>query len=234
MADKYTASAELLAKLAGAAPESKYMTAPAPWRSMVAERLAEARRDVDHSLIAKTLLEDVGASPEDWQRINAFLKDNKLSLGETIGSGQERIVFAATPADGAADYVFKVGYDPRAFDTPDIQGVVPYSAKGVEGGVAFGVQPRAAAVYGQGWPRSKKPWEYWERRAWDLDSSLSARGWGWLDSDVSNIGLMPDGNFSVIDGELTRIHNQPFVPNDRVRTPEDAIRVLRYRGSMQR
>lgn len=218
---------KILGKLADAAP-------PPPWRSMVAERLAEARRDIDHALIAKTLLEDIGASPQDWARVNEFLRDNGLSLGETLGSGQERMVFEALPSVGDAKYVFKVGYDPRAFDVPEVAGVVPYTAKGVEGGVAFGVQPKASAVYGQGWPRSKRPWEYWERRAWDIDSSLSSRGWGWLDSDVSNVGLMPDGTFSVIDGELTRIHNKPFIPNDRVTTPEDAIRVLRYRGDLPR
>lgn len=214
--------AELAARLAQSAPPPP----GPPWRSMVAERVADARREIDHALIAKTLLEDVGALPQDWGRINTFLRDNRLALGETLGSGQERIVFAAYPEAGPERYVFKVGYDPQAFRAPDIPGVVPYTASGAEGGLAFGVQPRAAAVYGQGWPESKTPWEFWERRAWDLDSSLSARGWGWLDSDVSNVGLMPDGTFAVIDGQLSRIHSG-FIPNDRVKTPEDAIRALR-------
>lgn len=207
--------AEVIARIAGQAPP--------PRRSMAAERVAEASRDPQHALLARHLLDNTDTSPEDWRRLNEFLKDNRLSLGDTLGSGQERVVFDAIPASGDQRYVFKVGYSPDSFDAPDIPGVVPYTSRGQEGGLAFGVQPRAKAVWGR-----DEPWELWERRARDVDSSLSARGWGWVDSEPGNIGLMPDGNFGVIDGAVERMRTE-FVPNSRAGTPEDAIRLLRLR-----
>ena len=195
---------------------------------MVAERLADARRSPGHAMLANHLLEYTETSPQDWRRVNEFLKDNQLTLGDVIGSGQERVVFEATPAAGGPRYVFKIGYNPKLYDVPDIPGVVPYIAKASEGGVAFGVQPRAAKTYADNWkPAGHGQWEWWEARAGDVEQSLWARGHHWLDPGESNIGLMSDGTFGVIDGPVKA--REGFIPGRAEMTPEEAIRLLRVR-----
>jgi hypothetical protein len=212
--------AEVIARLAGQAPP--------PWRSMVAERVGDAGRDPQHALLARHLLYNTDTSPEDWRRINEFLKDNRLSLGDTLGSGQERVVFDAIPASGDQRYVFKVGsIDPALYDVPNTPGVVPYTAKGAEGGVAFGVQPRAAKTYADQSRAGNSQWEWWSDRARDVERSLWARGHHWLDYDEGNIGLMPDGMFGVIDGPVRP--REGFVPGQAEMPTEDAIRLLRLR-----
>jgi len=198
------------------------------WRSMVAERLVEAKRNSQHAMLADHLLRHTDTSPEDWNRVNEFLKDNRLTLGDTIGSGQDSVVFEALPSFGDQRYVFKVGYDPKLYELPDVPGVVPYASKGAEGGVAFGVQPRAAKTYADKWrPEGHGHWEWWTDRAHDVEQSLWARGHHWLDYDEGNIGLMPDGTFGVFDGPVRP--REGYVPGTGSMTPEEAIRLLRLR-----
>ena len=91
---------------------------PPPWRSMVAERLAEARRDPQHALLAEHLLRHTDTSPADWRRVNEFLKDNQLTLGDTIGSGQERVVFEALPASGISSTCLRWATTPNCMTFP--------------------------------------------------------------------------------------------------------------------
>lgn len=182
-----------------------------------------------HVMLSDHLLNHTGAAPADWAKIDQFLEDNQMSIGSLLGGGEERLVFDAVPLGDAAPKVLKIGGSQPLYDLPDIPGVTKYTATGVEAGVPFGLQPKAVAVYQEG----RSPWEQWERRARDVHQSLQARGWDWPDSEVGNIGLMPDGRWSVIDGEVNQL-GRGFKPLERAPTPEDAIRLLIHIGAAPR
>jgi hypothetical protein len=185
-------------------------------------------------LMARHLLDYSDATPADWRRIDEFLRDHQVETRGYLGGGEERIALDAIGGRGEP-YVLKVGGSRRLYDLPDTKGVIPYVASGSEGGINFGLQPKAKRVYVEGgWappgvPKSEQYW-WWDNLAHDVQQSLHARGYHWGDASASNVGVMPDETIGVLDGAVTR-WNDRFTPVDRAMSPEEAIRRLRLHGN---
>lgn len=134
-----------------------------------------------------------------------------LKLGDIIGAGQESLVFGVTPRTGPDRHVLKVSVDTgrhhhgepmRALD--GVEGVTPYWIKKNFGPLWMGVQERADAVL----PTHDKPREImqgWEKMADRLNASLDSRGYFWSDNIPHNMGIMPGGKLSVIDGNVREL-----------------------------
>jgi hypothetical protein len=185
----------------------------------------------DHMLAApQRALEALGAegSSGSLRMVEDMLDTHGMALGEPLGAGMESLVFAAEPLSGQGRHVLKVAVDlPRPHGEPfvsvdGVPGVAPYAARERFGNVLAALQPRAAVVM----PRDMGADPYgvrvqrWNEIARRVADSLNQRGHVWTDAIPQNMGLMDDGNWSVIDGALL---SRP--PSST--STEDAIRMLR-------
>lgn len=177
--------------------------------SSVRAEIEKAPNDLPATaMLSRHLLEHTDASVSDWRRIDEYLRDQGVGLRGVLGAGEERLAMNAV-GRGGEPYVFKVGGGRQLYDLPDAKGVIPYLSRGSEGGLNFGLQPKAARVYSEGgWapdgvPREEQYW-WWEDLARDVQQSLYARGYSWDDASASNVGIMPDNSIGVIDGSVRR------------------------------
>lgn len=200
--------------------------------SRMEEALQEVvRRARDPGLLAPSrALEALAAqdSSGSLRLVEDMLDTHGMSLGEPLGAGMESLVFAADPRRGGDRHVLKVAVDlPRPHGEPfqsidGVPGVAPYVARERFGNVLAALQPRARAVM----PReltgdmASVRRERWKEIAGRVAHSLDQRGYFWTDRIPQNMGLMDDGNWSVIDGTV--------LPGQAQATSvEDAIRMLR-------
>lgn len=167
-------------------------------------------------------------SERDAQRrlemINQALDRLHLAAGRPLGYGSEAIVF------DAGDKVIKVGRDPfqkGPYQAPELPGIAPYLESQVIGPLRMGVQDKAAEVASRERLASDRDYErLWRSRSDALWRSLDRRGIQWDDDTIGNVGIMPDGNLSAIDGWFRPI--APGASSMRAYpTTEDAIRALR-------
>jgi len=172
------------------------------------------------------------------RRVQDAISDHGLYVHDgPVGAGGTSLVFDVRPAAGGPDrHVLKLAAPlhesdtVEPFDLPDVPGVAPYWINGSEGPVKYGVQPRAAAVLDEF--KDNPRTAFWWDRAQDLSDNLRARGWTWIDNHAANLGIMPDKTMAVIDGRLYQYDQTPgFIAKwSDWKTPEDAIRALRYDG----
>ena len=186
--------------------------------------MAEAARDVAaRGADGWRRAEALAQRPEDLARVDEFLGDHGMVLGDHLGAGVEAVVWEALPRAGGNAQVLKVrAEDPAAFfDLPEnVAGVSPYWAKAdIAPNLAVALQERADAVYRPGRSLEAPFKEAAER----VNQSLLARGWQWDDRHRGNLGVMPNGSWGVFDGYVKPLSqgNRPAMP------AEEAIRMLR-------
>lgn len=173
---------------------------------------------------AQWMAEKLLKHPESLGRIDQLLGDHALEITRPLGSGAESLVFEVRPRSGDDAHVLKVRWEGTAdgFDAPDgVPGIAPYWAKEQVGqDVAAALQAKARAVLAKG--GADKP--VFRDAADRLSQSLLARGWHWGDGHEYNLGAMPDGTWSAIDGFIDKAH--PGWSRPKI-DPEEAIRMLR-------
>lgn len=148
-------------------------------------------------------------SPKFLAAAEDLARANGLSIGGIIGAGMESLVLDAVPKHGPDRHVLKIAVDAGKRGLPmtapeDVPGVVPYWAKRNVGPSWAGLQEKADVVY----PGTDRPYDVargWEKIADRLNESLMDRGYFWSDNIPHNMGLMPGGRWSVIDGEVRRM-----------------------------
>lgn len=187
-------------------------------------RLADAARQLpDTDQNAWRLADDLLKHPKAIDRTDQFLGDNGLQLGRHVGSGAESLVWEVSPRAGGPAHVLKVRPDGLTsdFDLPEgVPGVVPYWAKEqVDPKVAVALQQRAD-VYA---PKQGLELPF-SQAATRVKKSLLARGWDWGDSHKQNLGVLPSGEWGVVDGWMFHAHPAWTRPDI---SPEEAIRMLR-------
>jgi hypothetical protein len=174
---------------------------------------------------AGQIADELLRQPATLRRTEEFIGDHGLELGRHIGAGAESIVWEAVPPGGGQPHVLKIRPDsgsPGVFsEPPDVPGIVPYWAKAQPGtDVSAALQQKADVVYEKG-----RGLEVPFSRGIDrVKESLLARGWDWGDSHKWNLGVMPDGQWGVIDGFIYQAHPSWTRPQH---SAEEAIRMLR-------
>jgi hypothetical protein len=166
--------------------------------------------------------------------IDEFLKANEMRIDRPIGRGRESMVFSVRGADNQIGNVLKlqsVGAG-RGFTLPvGVPGVAGYWAKDRLGpGTLVALQAKADRVLP---PDVRAKWggiaeeSRWSGMADAVQRSLAARGMTWTDPHAGNIGIMPDGNMSALDGAVIPSDSGDVLPENLRMSVEDAIRLLR-------
>lgn len=170
--------------------------------------------------MAGKLLQQPGA----LGKIDQLLGDHALEISRPLGSGAESLVFEVRPRSGDDAHVLKVRWEGTAdgFDAPEgVPGIASYWAKEQAGpDVAAALQAKARAILNRG----SGDKAVFRGAADRLSQSLLARGWHWGDGHEYNLGAMPDGTWSAIDGFIDKAHPSWTLPQI---APEEAIRMLR-------
>ena len=213
--------AELASRLGGQAPQPKYLKMRDAAEAVYAGERAGWR-------MAEDLLHRY---PDSLDKIDQFVGDHGMQLGRPVGAGAESLVWELQPALDAPPQVLKVRTGDAEigdFNFPDnVPGIAPYWARSQAGpNVAVALQPRADVVYRpvQGWEKT------FQNAAERVKESLLARGVYWADGHQYNLGVMPDGQWSAIDGFMYDAHPAWTKPNI---SPEEAIRMLRLTADEQ-
>lgn len=159
-----------------------------------------------------------------------FLGDQGLGLGGYLGAGAESLVFEAIPRSGPDQHVLKIRPGVVTdFELPDgVDGIAPYWSKAqVDPMVAAALQPRADAVFGPGMGLAERAFISGANR---LKRSLAARGFDWMDGHTRNLGVMPGGTWSVIDGFIDEIPERHKYPSMSEPPRLEAFNALRNYG----